>query len=206
MSNRKSVLGVFFPGMFSLDFNGPQTAMHLAWDPANGNKSFYDLETVALKGNKTSIITSENIQVIADYTLQTLPQKKYDILLIPGGRGVREYVNDEEFLGQLKVLIDRCTMVFTVCTGAALLARTGLLDGKAATSNKISWDWVTSQGPNVKWTKKRWVDAEYILSSAGVSAGIDAGLYLISKQYGREIALAAAERMEYHWNEDGETF
>jgi transcriptional regulator GlxA family with amidase domain len=91
----------------------------------------------------------------------------------------------------------------TVCTGSALLARTGLLDDRPATSNKIAWDWVVAQGPRVRWQRRaRWVDDGNVLTSSGVSAGIDMALALIARLNGRDLALTAARNMEYVWHED----
>jgi transcriptional regulator GlxA family with amidase domain len=200
---KKKVLAVVYNNMTFMDFNGPHTAMILTQDPQNPLQSFYNVETVALKGNKTSIVSDENLHLVADYTFQNVPQKRYDILLIPGGTGTRSLVNDMEFISELKTLCGQCDLVLTVCTGAALLAKTGLLDGKEATSNKIHFEFVKSQGPKVKWIKeKRWVESVSVLTSGGVSAGIDAGLYLVSKQFGRDVAVNSAARMEYNWNED----
>ena len=96
-------------------------------------------------------------------------------------------------------------MTATVCTGSALLARTGLLDHRPATSNKLAWDWVVQQGPQVQWVRQaRWVDDGDILTSSGVSAGIDMALSLIARLHGREMALTSARNMEYIWNEDAE--
>jgi transcriptional regulator GlxA family with amidase domain len=97
----------------------------------------------------------------------------------------------------------RTTITTTVCTGSALLARTGLLDGRPATSNKIAWDWGVQQGPRVKWMRQaRWVDDGNIVTSSGVSAGIDMALGLIARLHGRDMALASARYMEYRWHED----
>ena len=90
-----------------------------------------------------------------------------------------------------------------MCTGSALLARTGLLDGRPATSNKIAWDWVVEQGPRVRWKRRaRWVDDGNVLTSSGQSAGIDMALSLIARLNGRDMAVAAAHNMEYVRNED----
>jgi transcriptional regulator GlxA family with amidase domain len=91
----------------------------------------------------------------------------------------------------------------TVCTGSALLARTGLLDGRPATSNKLAWDWVVQQGPRVRWQRRaRWVDDGNVLTSSGVSAGIDMALSLVERLNGREMAITSARNMEYVWNLD----
>jgi len=205
---KKTVLAVLFDTVTFLDFNGPQTAMWVT-------RGHYEIETVALKSKGGAIIvTQEGTRVIADYTFETVPQKKYDILMIPGNKPFEE--NDEgleEFYSQLKTLSQQCEMVFTICTGSGYFARTGLLDGKEATSNKLFWEWAKSQSPNVRWEYPwRWADdteggnGKRVLTSAGVSAGIDAALYLISTQFGEKLAEDAAKRMEYNWNKKREEF
>jgi transcriptional regulator GlxA family with amidase domain len=94
--------------------------------------------------------------------------------------------------------------VSSVCTGAALLARAGLLDGRRATSNKLSFKWVTEQGPAVEWILRqaRWVEDGKFATSSGVSAGIDMTLALIAKLAGAESAERIAIRMEYEWHRD----
>ena len=136
-----------------------------------------------------------------DCTVADAPS--WDVLVVPGGFGTRRLVQDKAFLGWLKETSERSPITATVCTGAALLARTGLLDGRNATSNKLAWHWVVEQGPRVKWRKRaRWVDDGNILSSSGVSAGTDMALGLVQRLSGRDMAIVAARNMEYVWNED----
>src|SRR5947209_20612871 len=137
----------------------------------------------------------------AEYGFADAPA--FDILLIPGGFGTRTAVNNAPFLSQLAAASQRADVTATVCTGSALLARTGLLDNRPATSNKLAWNWVLQQGPQVQWIRHaRWVDDGTIITSSGVSAGIDMALSLIARLNGRELALAAARFMEYRWHED----
>lgn len=128
-----------------------------------------------------------------------------DVLFIPGGSGTRNEVDNIEFLSSIKVLAEKSKYVLTVCTGSALLARAGLLDGKKATSNKRAFDWVKSNSDKVNWIQQaRWiVDGKYYTSS-GVSAGIDMALGFISDLLGKEIAEAIAFRIEYNWQSDKE--
>ena len=127
----------------------------------------------------------------------------FDILLIPGGKGTRAGVNDLPFLQSIHKNAESSKIVATVCTGSALLAKTGLLDGKRATSNKIAFSWVCSQGPSVSWVRKaRWVKDGKFITSSGVSAGMDMSLALIQEIFGREVAVETARYAEYLWNED----
>lgn len=124
-----------------------------------------------------------------------------DVLLIPGGRGTRDLVSDKNFLMNLKDLVNRSTYLLSVCTGSALLACAGLLDGKSATTNKKAYDWVTSFSKAVDWKPcARWVVDGHIYTSSGVSAGMDMALGFIADQYGQTYADECAQRAEYHWN------
>src|SRR5207249_9919974 len=115
----------------------------------------------------------------------------------------RAAIKIEEIVTQLTTASQRARVTATVCTGSALLARTGLLDDRPATSNKLAWNWVLQQGPRVQWIRQaRWVDDGTIITSSGVSAGIDMTLGLTARLNGRELALASARFMEYRWHED----
>ena len=83
----------------------------------------------------------------------------FDVLLIPGGIGTRKQMVNPQFLAELKRLAEASQIVATVCTGSLLLARTGLLDGRKATSNKRVFHLVKSSAPKVEWiAKARWVE------------------------------------------------
>jgi transcriptional regulator GlxA family with amidase domain len=112
-------------------------------------------------------------------------------------------VENQKFLSQLRTAAIDSLLVATICTGSALLAKTGLLDELEATSNKIAFDWVREQGPSVHWIREaRWTEAGRFFTSSGISAGIDMTLGLISHLYGREVSLDIARRAEYRWNEN----
>lgn len=125
------------------------------------------------------------------------------ILLIPGGMGTRPLVSNREFLEQLAAVARESEDILTVCTGSALLAMTGLLNARHATSNKLAFDWVTSLNSSVLWEPQaRWVKDGNIFSSSGVSAGMDMALGYISEKNGSTTAHTIAHDIEYLWNED----
>ena len=91
----------------------------------------------------------------------------------------------------------------SVCTGAALLARAGVLDERQATSNKAAFSWVVGQGPRVRWVKQaRWVEDGKFWTSSGVSAGIDMALAVIAKLFGEKTGDELALATEYEWHRD----
>jgi transcriptional regulator GlxA family with amidase domain len=126
-----------------------------------------------------------------------------DVLLVPGGIGTRKEMANLQFLAELKRLAEASRIVATVCTGSLLLARTGLLDGRKATSNKRVFQQVKTYAPNVEWiAKARWVEDGKYVTSSGVSAGMDMALAVIAKLCGRETSVQIAARAEYEWHEE----
>lgn len=131
--------------------------------------------------------------------------KNNGILLVPGGSGSRKMIHDYNFMDTLSNVAKGANYILCVCTGSALIAKTGVLDGKMATSNKMAFDWVIAQRPEVNWNREaRWtVDGKYY-TSAGVSAGTDMALGFIKDCYGEKRALEICRKMEYHWNSAAE--
>jgi len=126
-----------------------------------------------------------------------------DIFLIPGGYGTRVEVNSVLLIDTIRKISELSKYVLTVCTGTALLAKTGLLDGRKATSNKRAFDWVTTQGPNVNWVRKaRWVVDDKYYTSSGVSAGMDMTLGFLQDIHGIDFARDVAHTIEYTRQED----
>ncbi|MEJ2382647.1 MAG: DJ-1/PfpI family protein [Gammaproteobacteria bacterium] len=140
-------------------------------------------------------------KAIADYAF---PEKRqYDMLLVPGGMGTRKEVDNPALLNWLRQHAAGAQYVTAVCTGSALLARAGLLDGVRATTNKKSFGWATSQGPKVNWVRQaRWVEDGRFFTSSGVSAGMDMALAVIAKLLGPETADTIATWTEYEWHRD----
>ena len=117
--------------------------------------------------------------------------------------GTRRLVNDSAFMNALRKAAKESVYCLTVCTGSALLAKTGLLDGMRATSNKRAFDRAVSVNPNVRWQRHaRWVSDGKYYSSSCVSAGIDMALGFIRDRSGEEKAREIADSMEYVWNSD----
>ncbi|AWI05729.1 DJ-1/PfpI family protein [Clostridium drakei] len=125
------------------------------------------------------------------------------ILVIPGGMGTRELVNNTCFLDKLKLIAEKSTYCLSICTGSAVLAKCGVLKNKKATSNKQALEWVKLVSDQVNWIEKaRWVaDGKYYTSS-GISAGIDMTLGFVSDRFGKDKAVKIANDIEYIWNDD----
>lgn len=128
-----------------------------------------------------------------------------DIVLVPGGFGNRRLVTDHEFLRWLAAWAQGSEFVTSVCTGSALLAAAGLLDGYRATSNKRFFSFAASQGEHVEWVPSaRWVEDRDRWTSSGVAAGIDMTLALVARLHGEQVAEEIADQIEYEWHRNAE--
>ncbi|KAF1929271.1 class I glutamine amidotransferase-like protein [Didymella exigua CBS 183.55] len=126
----------------------------------------------------------------------TMPMKDIEVLLVPGGGGTRQNMTEE--IAFVKAIYPKLKYIISICTGATLLSRAGLLDGRKATTNKRAWAWATSTGPNVTWVPSaRWVEDGNIFTSSGISAGIDVTIAWVGRVYGEEVADYLANSMEY---------
>jgi putative intracellular protease/amidase len=148
-----------------------------------------------------AIHSTQGPKGVADLALAEVAD--LDLLLVPGGWGTRSLVENDSFLQQLKRVATQTKYVASVCTGSALLARAGILDGRSATSNKRAFDWAMTQGPRVNWVRQaRWVEDGNLFTSSGVSAGMDMTLGLIQHIFGRAKSLELARNAECTWHED----
>jgi transcriptional regulator GlxA family with amidase domain len=197
----RRVAVVLFEGFTVLDVYGPVQAFAAAHQRQEDGSIHRHFQIVTVARTAGPVKSGEGPSTVAEFSFETLPP--VDVLLIPGGMGTRKSVDDAAFIDLIRRASGSSEMTATVCTGTALLARTGLLDNRPATTNKMAWEWVKSQGPAVLWKRvARWVDDGDIVTSSGVSAGTDMALGLVARLHGRETAERAARVMEYIWNND----
>ncbi|MEA2524481.1 MAG: hypothetical protein QOF73_1708 [Thermomicrobiales bacterium] len=124
-----------------------------------------------------------------------------DILVVPGGYGTRRELSNPVVLDWIAAQDKQTSLTTSVCTGAFLLAADGLLDGKRATTHWASIDWLREHYPAIDVrADERVVDEGHIVTSAGVSAGIDMALHVVARLHGHAIAADTARGMEYDWN------
>jgi putative intracellular protease/amidase len=188
----KTVGTLLFPGFELLDVFGPLEMFGALPED-------FTLQMVAESAGPVE--SRQGPKAVADVALADA--KPTDILLVPGGRGTRREVDNAALIDWLRRQAEASRLVASVCTGAALLARTGLLDHRKATSNKASFAWVVSQGANVLWQPHaRWVVDGKFYTSSGVSAGMDMALALIAGVLGAEKAQGVANYAEYRWIND----
>ncbi|MFN3261505.1 MAG: DJ-1/PfpI family protein [Pikeienuella sp.] len=188
---RRTVGALVYPDFELLDLYGPLEMFGMFPDE-------FALRIVADGAN--SVPSAQGPRTTVD---DLIGVERYDILLVPGGRGTRRDVKNARLLAWLREAAEGAEIVASVCTGSALLARAGLLDGRGATTNKLAFDWVAKQGPKVDWRgRARWVEDGKFWTASGVSAGTDMALALIGRLLGPEKARQAADWAEYTPNED----
>jgi transcriptional regulator GlxA family with amidase domain len=143
--------------------------------------------------------------VLPTHTFASPPQK-IDVLLVPGGVGNRDEKSAAPVIEFIRsVFPSQVKYLITVCTGSAIAAQAGVLDGKRATTNKRAFDYVVGLRKEVDWVRRaRWVVDGNIWTSSGISAGIDVMFAFVEGIYGRELAHGTAKRMEYVRNENWE--
>ncbi|WP_248924107.1 DJ-1/PfpI family protein [Paenibacillus hamazuiensis] len=195
MHQRK--VGIFlFDDVEVLDFAGPfevfaVTVLH------RGKPEQFQPFKVTTFSESGQVITARNgLKVIPDYSLENAPD--YDILVIPGGQGTRRELHNDKVISWIRGRMEQVELMTSVCTGAFLLAKAGLLDGKQATTHWASIPWMRENFQAVTMLDNvKYVDQGNIISSAGISAGIHMAFHVVRRLLGTEVAQATAKHMEY---------
>jgi transcriptional regulator GlxA family with amidase domain len=170
----------------------------------------YPFEIVLIAKTKANVKSINGPSVAPDWDFAQALGEPLDVLMVPGGGGTWPLLDAKKYPKEVAALLDwmramdkKVSVMASVCTGAAVLARCGFLDGLSAATNHGAFDWVAAQGPRVLWDRvARWVDAGKYVTSAGVSAGTDMGFYLVSRLAGRAVAEDAVLSAEYDWHRD----
>jgi len=196
---------VLFPGFQALDVFGPLDILNtLSFTyPIHLSLIASTLDPVTTRTTRSSQGSNFSESVVPTHTFAN-PPKDLEVLFVPGGLGTRAPEPALlDVIAYIKETYPSLRYIVSVCTGATLLARAGILDGKRATTNKKAWAEVTPLGPNVKWVPvARWVEDGNIWTSSGVSAGIDATFAWVSAVYGEAVAADTANGLEYERHTD----
>ncbi len=192
MTRRVAVL--IFDSVEVLDFAGPFEVFSVSGQ--RESKNLFDVYTVA-RENKP-VMARNNLSINPDYSFRDCPTP--DILVVPGGWGTRREKHNPAVLEFIKQQTGRAERVLSVCSGALLLAKAGLLDGLHATTHRGALTELKGDAPTATvLDAARIVDNGKIVLSAGISAGIDAALYMVAELHGLEQASETAAHMEYDW-------
>ena len=190
----RNVAILIFDDVEVLDFCGPLEVFSVTG--RQDNVSPFNVYTVAEESGP--IMARNQLSINPRYTMLDHPQPQ--ILLIPGGYGTRREMYNTTLIDWIRSRSREADLVLSVCTGALLLAKAGLLEGLAATTHHGAMELLKGVAPNTRIREgKRIVDNGKIVLSAGISAGIDMSLYVVSKLLGEEQALRTAHCMEYDW-------
>ncbi len=188
---------LLFDGVELLDFAGPYEVFTLANRVAAGKGGQPEpLSVFTVAERRDPVQTSAGLRVLADYPLDACPE--IDILVIPGGPGSRREIKNASLLAWIAARARESAYVTSVCTGALLLGAAGLLDGKEATTHWAAFDELAAVAPAATAVRgRRVVHAGTIITSAGISAGIDLALVVVGQLLGDDARRLTAERMEY---------
>jgi transcriptional regulator GlxA family with amidase domain len=195
VNEMRKVAILIFDEVEVLDFCGPfevfaVTGRGLEQKP-------FDVFTVAEKPG--AVVARNGLSVNSRYTINDCPQA--EILIVPGGMGTRREMSNQTLIDWIKETAGEAEMTLSVCTGALLLAKAGLLDGATATTHWAALDLLREAAPRATVRPdKQFVDNGRVMTSAGISAGIDLSLYAVGKLLGEDAAAETARWMEYkHW-------
>ena len=194
MNHKRNVAVLIYDGVELLDFSGPYEVFSVTGERDNLHP--FNVYTVAEKA--APILTSNKMSVNPHYNFSSCPDA--DIVVIPGGLGSRREMHNSALLEWLTGVTTKATLVLSVCTGALILAKAGLLMGLSATTHHNAISLLKAISPETTvYEDKRFVDNGRIVLSAGISAGIDMSFYIVAKLLGEKQALETAYHMEYDW-------
>jgi transcriptional regulator GlxA family with amidase domain len=193
---------VVFPMVEVLDFAGPFEVFSVTrLDDAHRRETASPYEVVLVAESRAPLLATGGLVVTPDHDLAGCPS--LDVLVVPGGWGTRREVENQPLIDWIAArgrAVELCT---SVCTGAMLLGRAGLLEGRRATTHWRSLDWMRSALPHTTVVEELHVVADGdVITSAGISAGIDMALTVVARHHGEQIARETARQMEYPYPED----
>lgn len=192
----RTVALVLYDGVELLDFAGPGEVFEAAnaFVPTDGDPAF----RVITVGRTIDPVTSQNfLEVVPDHSIADAPA--VDVLVVPGGRS-SEVSKDPAYLGWIADTGAEAEVVMSVCSGAFVLGEAGLLEGLEATTFYAALERLAERFPATEVRPgTRFVDAGKVVTTAGVSAGIDGSLHLVARLHGLHVATRTARYMEYRW-------
>ncbi|MEM8637865.1 MAG: DJ-1/PfpI family protein [Cyanobacteria bacterium P01_G01_bin.54] len=185
---------LIFDDVEILDFCGPYEVFGVTGEDQPEQPRPFQVFTIAVTSDP--VLTRNQMSVTPRYSFETCPA--LDILLVPGGQGSRQVMHCDRTLAWINQQVPNLTHLLSVCTGALVVAKAGLLDGLQATTHHTALDLLRSIAPQTEiLPQRRIVDNGKIVFSGGIAAGIDMSLYMVAQLQGRAVAIATANEMEY---------
>ncbi|MEW6350298.1 MAG: DJ-1/PfpI family protein [Thermodesulfobacteriota bacterium] len=201
---RKQVGILIFNDVEVLDFCGPFevfSTTRVDEEKRREEPSPFNVFLVAQTGEP--VTASGGLRVLPDCALDECPS--LDVLVVPGGWGTRTEMHNEPLLKWIAERSRQVALLTSVCTGALLLGHAGLLERKRATTHWRALDWMQELFPTTVVEKKlHVVEDGNLITSAGIAAGIDMALKVVSRYFGEALARATAQHMEYPFPETNE--
>ncbi len=190
---------LIFDGVEVLDFAGPfEIFSHTRLTPGvesrrSEESAPFQVFTVARTADP--VVATGGLTVVPHHGFADAP--RIDLLVVPGGFGTRPLLHDEEVLDWIRRTAAAARQVASVCTGALLLAKAGLLEGRRATTHWASLDLLDSLATGVEVDGRSRVVDDGVITSAGVASGMDMSFYIVETLFGREVADETAHYIEY---------
>jgi transcriptional regulator GlxA family with amidase domain len=194
MSKTRTLVILLFDDVEVLDFCGPFEVFSVA--NRFSDPPVFSVLTASEKAGP--VLTRGGLNVNPHHRLPDCPRS--DLLLVPGGQGTRKEMHNPAVIDWIRQASVSAELVLSVCTGALLLAKAGLLDGLVATTHHGAIDLLRQVAPNTTvHADRRFVDNGRVVCSAGIAAGIDMSLHVVGRLLGQEVAEKTARQMEYPW-------
>ena len=200
--DRKRVGILIFPDVEVLDFCGPFEVFSVTrLNEQLRREEPSPFEVILVAEQAGTVKTTGGMLVTPHHTIDTCPP--LDVLVVPGGWGTRAELKNPRLLDWIKAQAARVETLTSVCTGSMLLGQAGLLDGRHATTHWRSLQWMRDSFPAVSVEEKlHVVEDGNVLTSAGISAGIDMALRVVARYHGEAVARNTARNMEYRYSPD----
>ena len=191
-----------FPNVEVLDFCGPYEVFSVTrLNEERRREEPSPFEVLLIAERAEPVVATGGLRVIPDATLEACPA--LEILVVPGGWGTRKEISNPRVVMWIAERAKEVETLTSVCTGAMLLGQAGVLDGRRATTHWRSLDWMRQSFPAVTVEDKlHVVEDGRVLTSAGISAGIDMALLVVARHVGEAVGRATARHMEYPFPDD----
>lgn len=201
---RKRVGILVFAEVEVLDFCGPfEVFSAVRLDESRRREEPSPFEVLLVAETLKPVVATGGLKVLPDHDLKNCPT--LDLLVLPGGWGTRELVNNDNVIGWIRYRAAHIGLAASVCTGSFLLGQSGLLDDRRATTHWRSLDRMAQTFPKTHVVRdQRVVEDGVIVTSAGIAAGIDLALRVVARFHGEAIARATAQHMEYPYPESNQ--
>ena len=194
INQKRRVCIVIFDEVEVLDFCGPFEV----FSATGGRQGLTPFEVCTVAEQNRAVKARGGLSINPAYKFENCPRP--DILLMPGGMGTRREMNNPAMLDWLRRNAEGAELILSVCSGALVLAKAGLLNGLTATTHHGALDELRAIDPDIAVDReKRFIDNGRVIVSAGISAGIDMSLHVVARLMGKEQALETARYMEYEW-------